>query len=115
MRELLRILPHLPRFIGRLVADPLLPRGAKIALAAAAAYLLCPVDLVPDFIPFVGMLDDVLLAALVVDGLLNYADRGLVQKYWPGDAASLERVAGIASRLAAWAPRRLKARVFATR
>jgi uncharacterized membrane protein YkvA (DUF1232 family) len=110
---LLRALPNLIRLIARLAVDPTLPRAAKVALAAAMVYLASPVDLVPDFIPLVGYLDDVLLAALLVDGLLNYVDRGLVLRYWPGTADSLERLARVARMLAVWVPRRLKARIFA--
>lgn len=115
MKALLRALPDLGRLIVRLVADPVLPRAAKIALAAAAVYLLSPLDFIPDFIPFVGYVDDVLLAAILVDGILNYVDRALVLKYWPGSPESLERLARAARVLAAWVPRRLKARVFAPR
>ena len=115
MKELLRALPNLGRLLVRLVADPLLPRAAKVALAAALVYLASPIDLIPDFIPLVGYLDDVLIAALVVDGILNWVDRGLLLKYWPGTPDSLERVARAARLLAAWVPRRLKARIFAPR
>ena len=115
MKALLRALPDLARMLTRLVADPVLPRAATIALAAALVYLASPLDLIPDFIPFVGYLDDVLVAALVVDGVLNWVDRGLVLKYWPGTPAALDRVARMARLLAAWVPRRLKARVFARR
>jgi uncharacterized membrane protein YkvA (DUF1232 family) len=113
--QLLRALPNLIRLTARLVRDPLLPRAAKVALAAAMVYLASPIDLVPDFIPFLGYLDDVLLAAVLVDGLLNYVDRGLILKYWPGTPDSLERIARAARMLAVWVPRRLKARVFASR
>jgi uncharacterized membrane protein YkvA (DUF1232 family) len=113
VKGLLRALPDLIRLIARLVGDPLLPRAAKIALAAAMVYLASPVDLVPDFIPLLGYLDDLLLAAVLVDGLLNYVDRGLVLKYWPGTPDSLERIARAARMLAVWVPRRLKARIFA--
>ena len=115
MKDLLRALPQLGRLLVRLVADPLLPRAAKVALAAALVYLASPVDLIPDFIPLVGYLDDVLVAALVVDGILNWVDRGLLLKYWPGTPDSLERLARAARLLAAWVPRRLKARIFAPR
>ncbi len=115
MKELLRALPDLGRMLVRLVADPVLPRGAKLALAAAVVYLASPLDLIPDFIPLVGYLDDVLVAALVVDGVVNWVDRGLLLRYWPGTPDSLERVARAARLLAAWVPRRLKARIFATR
>jgi uncharacterized membrane protein YkvA (DUF1232 family) len=113
MMQLLKTLPQLARLIARLVRDPMLPRAAKIALAAAMVYLASPIDLVPDFVPLVGYLDDLLLASLVVDGLLNWVDRGLVLKYWPGTPDSLEQVARAARMLAVWVPRRLKARIFA--
>lgn len=115
MKALLRALPDIVRLIARLVADPLLPRAAKIVLAAAVVYLASPIDLVPDFLPFVGYLDDVLLAAVLVDGLLNWVDRALVLKYWPGTAESLDRIARAARLLAAWVPGRLKRRVFSPR
>ena len=113
MKQLLRALPNLVRLIAKLVTDPTLPRAAKIALAAAMVYLASPLDLVPDFIPFLGYLDDLMLAAVLIDGLLNYVDRALVLKYWPGTADSLERIARAARMLAVWVPRRLKARIFA--
>jgi len=112
MIQLVRALPDLLRLIARLVGDPLLPRAAKIALAAAMVYLASPIDLIPDFIPVLGYLDDLLLAALLVDGILNWVDRGLVLKYWPGSPDSLERLARAARMLAVWVPRRLKARLF---
>jgi uncharacterized membrane protein YkvA (DUF1232 family) len=101
--------------VGSLLADREVPATAKVVLAAVAVYLVSPVDLIPDVIPLVGLLDDVLLAAIVVDGLLNHLDRSFVLKYWPGDAASLEAVAAVARKLAAWIPMRVKDRVFGGR
>jgi uncharacterized membrane protein YkvA (DUF1232 family) len=110
--RLLRAVPSLVRMIGRLVRDPSLPRTVKIALAAAAVYLVSPIDLVPDVVPFVGYVDDVLLAAIVLDGLLNFVDRGLLLRYWPGGERSLDTLARAARMLAAWVPSRVKARIF---
>jgi uncharacterized membrane protein YkvA (DUF1232 family) len=115
VKKLLRALPDLVRLMARLAADPVLPRSAKVALAAAVVYLLSPVDLIPDFVPFVGYLDDALLAAVVLDGVLNYVDRGVVLRYWPGSPQSLDKLARAARLLAIWVPRRLKARIFAAR
>ena len=115
MTRLLRAIPDVIRVIARLVGDPVLPRGVKIALGAALAYLASPIDLIPDFLPLVGYLDDVLLAAVVVDGLLNYVDRRIVLKYWPGSPQSLDKIGRAARLLAVWVPRRLKARIFAPR
>ena len=55
----------------RLRGDPRVPRRAKFALLGLLGYLLCPIDLIPDFIPVLGQLDDVLIAVLV----LRYVSR----------------------------------------
>lgn len=115
MKALLQALPTIVRALVGLAADPSLPRATKIALGAAALYIASPVDLLPDFIPFLGLLDDVLLAAVLVDGLLNFVDRSLVLRYWPGNPERLDRIARIAHILAAWVPRRVKVRIFSPR
>src|SRR5206468_5196574 len=115
VRALLRALPAIIRTIRGLATDPVLPKATKIALAAAVLYVVSPVDLVPDFIPVLGYLDDLIIAAIIVDGILNFVDRGVVLKYWPGSPELLERVARSARVLAAWVPERLKIRIFSPR
>jgi uncharacterized membrane protein YkvA (DUF1232 family) len=112
MKELLLALPRLARMLVGLGADREVPTAAKVVLAALAVYLVSPVDIIPDFIPWVGYLDDVLLAAVVVDGVISFIDRPILLRYWPGSPASLERVAAVARRLARWVPKRIKARIF---
>jgi uncharacterized membrane protein YkvA (DUF1232 family) len=112
VKELLLALPRLGRMLVSLAADRDVPTSAKVVLAALAVYLASPIDLLPDFIPWLGYLDDVLLAAVVVDGVLSFVDRSLLLRYWPGTAASLERLAAVARRLARWVPSRIKARIF---
>src|SRR5438876_358438 len=102
-------------YLGRYNGLTEAPRkAAKIALGAAVLYLVSPVDLIPDFVPVLGYLDDVFVAAILIDGMLNFVDRGLVLKYWPGSPESLERIARSARVLAAWVPRRLKLRIFSS-
>jgi uncharacterized membrane protein YkvA (DUF1232 family) len=113
MRMVLRALPEIARLVRRLIIDPVLPRSAKILLGAAVLYLASPLDLVPDFIPLVGYVDDALLVAALVDGLLTYVDRRLVLKYWPGTAESLDSLARAARLLSVWVPGHLKRRIFA--
>jgi len=115
VKDLVLLLPRLGRMIASLLADRKVPISAKLVLAAMAFYLASPLDLIPDVIPFVGLLDDLLVVALVVDGLLNHVDRAVLLKYWPGPPASLDAVAGVASRLARWVPRRVKDRIFGGR
>jgi uncharacterized membrane protein YkvA (DUF1232 family) len=112
MIRLLRALPALAAMLARLVTDPALPRPVKIALAAAVVYLASPIDLIPDFIPFLGYVDDLLVAAIVLDGVLNFVDRDLLLRYWPGSEHSLDTLARTASTLSAWVPRRVKQRIF---
>jgi uncharacterized membrane protein YkvA (DUF1232 family) len=112
VRNLLRLLPRLARMIASLLSDRDVPTTAKVVLGALAFYLASPIDLIPDVIPLLGFLDDVLLAAVVVDGLLNHLDRRLVERYWPGDVAALDAVAAVARRLAAWVPLQVKTRIF---
>jgi len=112
LRELLWLGPRLARLIARVARDPRGSGRTKTVLAGVAVYLASPVDLIPDFIPVLGYLDDVLLVAIVLDGLLNHLDRAVLLEHWPGDAQSLDRACRVAARLAAWVPRRWKARVF---
>lgn len=114
MLRLLRAVPALVSTVARLMRDPAVPRAAKIALALAAVYLASPIDLLPDLIPFLGYADDLLVAALVLDGVLNFVDRRLVLRYWPGSVRSLDALARIARTVTAWVPRRVKARIFST-
>jgi uncharacterized membrane protein YkvA (DUF1232 family) len=112
VKTFLRALPAVARTAARLVRDPVLPPRLKVMIAAAIVYLLSPIDLIPDLVPFVGYVDDVLVGAVVVDGILSHLDRALVLRYWPGSPASLDAVARTASMLSAWVPRRLRRRLF---
>ena len=88
-------------------------RLLKLAVAAALVYLVSPFDLVPDLVPFLGYLDDVILGAVVVDGVLSSVDRGVILRYWPGSPRALNAVARLARLLSAAVPLRLRRRVFA--
>jgi uncharacterized membrane protein YkvA (DUF1232 family) len=112
MWRLLRALPALAATIARLMRDPAVPRAAKLALAAAVVYLASPIDLLPDVVPLVGYVDDVMVGALVLDGVLSFVDRRLVLRYWPGSVRSLDALTRVARTLTAWVPPRVKARLF---
>ena len=66
-------------------------------LVALAGYLALPFDLVPDFIPVAGQLDDVVIVAFVLRSFLRGGEEGLIREHWPGPETSLRlilRVAG---------------------
>jgi uncharacterized membrane protein YkvA (DUF1232 family) len=113
MMALLRALPDIARLVARLVRDPAVPRVMKVVLAAAAVYRISPIDLIPDFVPIAGYLDDLLVAAVVVDGVLNHVDRSLLLRHWPRTEQALDAIGRAARVLSAWLPRRIKRRIFA--
>jgi uncharacterized membrane protein YkvA (DUF1232 family) len=112
VKDLLLLVPRLARMIAALLVDGAVPRRAKLLLAGVALYLASPVDLLPDFIPLLGYVDDLLLGAVVLDALLSAIDRSLLLRYWPADPAKLDAVAAVARRLSGWVPRRIRTRIF---
>jgi uncharacterized membrane protein YkvA (DUF1232 family) len=93
-----RFIPDCIVLFRRLTTDPRVPRAHKLLLVALIAYLVMPFDLVPDFIPIAGQLDDAILVALVLRALLRRTGPALATEHWPGPQQSLAvvlRVAGI--------------------
>jgi uncharacterized membrane protein YkvA (DUF1232 family) len=91
-RELAVLLPNLVRMCRNLLRDPRVPVGSKVLLGVALAWFVSPIDLVPEFVPLLGPLDDALLAALVVRHLVKRAGREVVTDSWPGETATLDRM-----------------------
>jgi uncharacterized membrane protein YkvA (DUF1232 family) len=73
----------------RLLADDRVSRSRKLLIAALVGYLALPFDLVPDFIPVAGQLDDAIIVALVLRTVLRAAGSSLVREHWAGPPASL--------------------------
>jgi uncharacterized membrane protein YkvA (DUF1232 family) len=96
VRVIARLVPYCAVLFKRLLADPRVPARWKVAAGLTLVYLALPIDLVPDFIPVAGQLDDAILVALVLRGLLRSAGPRLLREHWPGPAAlivPLERFA----------------------
>jgi uncharacterized membrane protein YkvA (DUF1232 family) len=84
----------------RLMGDPRVPRSSKWLLAALLAYLAMPFDLVPDFIPVAGQLDDAIVVAAVLRLVLRAAGESPVREHWPGPVSSLNLILRLAGRSA---------------
>ncbi len=76
--------------------DPRVPWHAKAVAAAVAAYALSPIDLIPDFIPVLGQLDDALVVALALRSIAGAAGPAVLREHWPGPEASLRTVLRLA-------------------
>lgn len=81
--------------VRRLLSDARVPRRRKLVLWCLLLYLASPIDLVPDFVPIAGQLDDVLIVALALR-LLVRSGRGLVVEHWPGPDSSRDVVLRLA-------------------
>jgi uncharacterized membrane protein YkvA (DUF1232 family) len=95
-RELALLLPNLIRLFGGLLRDARVPLRAKIVIAVASLWLASPIDLIPEFIPLIGSLDDAIVAALALRFVLLTTDDAVIREHWRGDPATLQRVLRIA-------------------
>lgn len=86
---LLHLPPDVLRLSRALLAEPRTPRSVKIALGALAAYLVSPIDVVPDFMPLVGSLDDVIVAGLVLGWVGRRIGREAIEANWSGTPQGL--------------------------
>jgi uncharacterized membrane protein YkvA (DUF1232 family) len=89
-RELATLLPNLILLFKDLARDPNVPRRAKVVLALAAVWLVSPIDLLPEFLPVLGPLDDIVVAALALRYLVRRAGAEVVRDHWRGERATLD-------------------------
>ena len=92
MRDALRLLPDVVRLIKGLARDPGVPRMVRVELILVLAFMLSPIDLIPDFIPVIGIADDVILVALVLRSVTRIAGPDALTKHWPGTPEGLAAV-----------------------
>jgi uncharacterized membrane protein YkvA (DUF1232 family) len=96
-RALAGFIPDCIVLFKRLLGDPQIARRRKAALWATVAYLAMPIDLIPDFFPVIGQLDDAIVCGLVLRWVLRGGGPEAIREHWPGPQASMNvvlRVAG---------------------
>lgn len=91
-------LPDVARLLLRLCRDPRVPMRYRASLLGMAAYLLSPIDVIPDFIPVVGAMDDSLLVALVLRWAVRGIDQEVLEDHWEGSPEVLDLIGGLAGR-----------------
>jgi uncharacterized membrane protein YkvA (DUF1232 family) len=92
-RAIAGLVPDCVVLFSRLLRDPRLPRREKLLVAALLPYLLSPIDLIPDFIPVAGQLDDAVIVALVLGRVVRSRPE-LVEEHWPGPRRTLDWLEG---------------------
>ena len=97
-KELVVLLPNLVRLFRGLIGDPRVPRGSKALLLVGAVWLVSPIDLIPEFLPGIGGIDDAIVAALILRHVVRRAGDEVVREHWKGDPKTIGlilRVAGV--------------------
>jgi uncharacterized membrane protein YkvA (DUF1232 family) len=97
-RELATLIPNLLVLFRGLLRDPRVTRGSKAWLWFAVVWLVSPIDLIPEFIPVLGPLDDAVVAALVLRHVMRRTDRAVLAEHWRGDPATLDAITRLGSR-----------------
>lgn len=94
LRDLAAILPACVTTARRLRRDPRVPRRAKVAVAVAAVWVVSPIDLIPEFLPVIGPLDDVVVVALALRYAARQVPVEVLREAWPAEPRLLERLLG---------------------
>lgn len=97
-KDLATVLPACATTARRLRKDPRVPRRAKVAVAFAGLWVLSPIDLIPEFLPIIGPLDDVVVVALALRYAARRVPREVIFEAWPAEPRLLERLLPAASR-----------------
>jgi uncharacterized membrane protein YkvA (DUF1232 family) len=95
-RAFATFIPDCIVLVTRLARDPRVPRRRKLLLIALVAYLALPFDLVPDFIPVAGQLDDAIIVALVLRRFVRAGGEPMIRELWPGPEQSLAAILRLA-------------------
>ncbi|MFY1702634.1 YkvA family protein [Micromonospora sp. WMMA1923] len=97
LREVAGFVPDCVTAVRRLRRDPRVPRRAKMAVLVAGLWVASPVDLIPDFLPVVGALDDLVVVALALRYAGRRVPREVLLAAWPGEPRLIERLLGTPS------------------
>lgn len=101
-------IPNIVRLLISLMRDPRVSSADKSIIVGVVIYVISPLDIIADFIPFIGQVDDSYLLAIAILRLLNRADRAVVMEHWHGRIDIKELVTNIAAIAEVFLPKRIK-------
>jgi uncharacterized membrane protein YkvA (DUF1232 family) len=94
LRDLVAFIPDCVTTVRRLRKDPRVPRRARVAIIVAGVWVASPIDLIPEFIPVIGPLDDIVVVALALRYAGRHVPREVLLAAWPGEPHLIERLLG---------------------
>ena len=108
MKNLLLFIPNLLLLCARLMVDPRVPATERVLVAGAILYALIPFDFIPDFVPFVGQVDDAYLIALTLLRLTTVTDPSVVRQHWRGGGDVVELIGSMALVARKFLPKKIR-------
>jgi uncharacterized membrane protein YkvA (DUF1232 family) len=111
--EAIKRFPSFLKLLGGLLLDRRVAGMDKLFVAGAIAYIIMPIDRIPDFIPFLGEVDDLYLLVLSLQRLIANAGRNVLAAHWDGDPAEIKDInlRALLSAAAFFLPRRIRRRL----
>lgn len=107
-REAVMAVPNLAKLLTRLMKDPRVSRRSKILAMGTVAYVVSPIDLLPDVIPLVGQVDDIILLVFALNHLVRNSGEHVIREHWDGDRDVLEVIRMLGEMVASSVPKRLR-------
>jgi len=109
----IRQLPHYVRLLFGLITDSRVAAVDKLLVVGAIAYIVTPIDFIPDFIPFLGEVDDVYLLVMALQRLISNAGRSVLLDHWGGEVSDLGdlKLQQVLAAAAFFLPRRIRRRL----
>jgi len=89
------LIPNLAKLLSRLIRDQRIPIRRRAFLGVALAYVVSPIDLIPDFIVGFGKLDDIILLSFAIDHLMSGSDAAIVEEHWDGSIDALDLIRSV--------------------
>ena len=114
LRQYALLVPNMVKLVFGLMRDPRVPARNKATLVFVAAYLVSPLDLIPSFVVGLGQLDDIVVAALAINQLLQDVPENVLLEHWSGDGDLLEVVREVLEVSTSFVPGPIK-RFFSSR
>jgi uncharacterized membrane protein YkvA (DUF1232 family) len=108
MKELLLFIPKLLWLLFGLLRDERVSKADKAILAGTILYVISPLDIIPDFIPFIGQVDDAYLIAISLIRLMNRTDAAVFREHWKGSIDLKDLVTSISTAAEYFLPRKIK-------
>lgn len=105
--------PRLGKLLYRLVRDPRVPRRSKAVFLFVSGYLISPLNFIPNFIPVVGEVEDIILAAVALDAMINHIPEEIVREHWDGEGDAIETIQEVIAIGASFLPRKLRSKLRA--